>query len=116
MAGTMTVERERHERIDEYVLRDAWSTVIYKLAGELGVNGKTDVFSAEDLFRELWPTPEDDDGDYPSGDPEFEMASTRTIALEAAILAGLATGDARDYLVREAARLAKLAADRVGGV
>lgn len=118
-------ERTRADLLEEFVLRDAWASVLGKIAdatepeGHRPIDGDGVVLELEselvgrrdvDLFS---PGPHRD-----PGGPEYEWAYTRSIALEAAILMKLTTREAQDDLREEAARLARLAADRMarGGV
>ncbi len=112
--------KTRAERIEEYVLRDAWSTVLYDAhiatssleidnSGEIASDAAGEMLGP--IERELWPEALDGDGS-PEGDLEYEAASTRGMILASAILAQLTTREAQNFLVSEAARLAKLADDR----
>jgi hypothetical protein len=104
----------RAERIEEYILRDAWTTVLIdagQATSELHIDDEDILANATSevlgpIEEELWP-------DDPENNPEYQAATTRSIALTSAILAQLTTVEAQDFFASEAARLTKLAADRL---
>jgi len=105
----------RGEKIEDYVVRDALSTVLSnvgEVCDELFTVSVQDIAAELDgpLFRSLWP--DEDPPEIPES-IEHQIADIRAIALTAAILADLTTTEAQDYLREEAARLAKLAADHL---
>ena|SRR6185503_2263700 len=121
-----TATQTRAERIEEYIDRDAWASVLYKVADAISAfDEKSDDLIADaklaDLIMqmgsdavspiedELWPG---GDG-VSSGGAESDAAMTRTMALEAAILIRLTTTEAQEYLRYEGARMAALAASRM---
>jgi hypothetical protein len=123
-ASAFTGPQSRADLIDEYVLREAWTGLLYKImettSGLLRDQDETDSLveilaaicgdALAGLERELWPA---EVTSNPGDHPEYDDAITRSIALEAAILARLTTAEAQAYLPVEASRLAKLAADRL---
>src|SRR5256885_683048 len=95
----------RAEKIDRWVMRSALATVLHNVGTVCEIRGPENVEDVSgdldaNLFNELWPV-DDDSG---------PVASARCEALAASILVQLATGEARDYLLKEGARLATLAA------
>jgi hypothetical protein len=101
----------RQEQIDRWVVRAALTTVLHNVANacEIKGGGTEDVEDIPgeldaDLFDSLWPTGDDEPG---------PVANARVDALSASILVRLTTDEARDYLLKEAARLAVLAADQL---
>ncbi len=93
----------RAERIEEYVVRDAWGSVLYQLGEatsglkmddeDLLSNMSSEVISP--IIQDLWPDDPDGEKWATEDNPEFEAAATRTMILEAAILAQLTTLDAQ---------------------
>ena len=109
-------EKTRAELIEEYVLRDALSIVLSNVGeacADLFDRSVQDIAADLDgpLFCSLWP---DEDPPAVPESAEHLLASNRGTALTAAILVRLTTTETQDYLRVEAARLAKLAADRLG--
>jgi hypothetical protein len=118
--ATSATTKTRAEQIDEYVIRETRGVALYNVlmaAGDLVTDeagGFVEDLAAElsnPLAMELWPT---NVIISMEGDPEWEAATTRAIASTAAVLMQLTTTHAQDYLRAEGARLAALAAERMG--
>ena len=110
----------RTENVSEWGLRDALNLVLTNVVmatDELfeNVAGEDVVLKAEnlaaelsaELFSELWPTDEATDSD------EHTLASARSCALAAAVLARLQSQEVSDYLLKESARLGAHVAERL---
>jgi hypothetical protein len=118
MGATQTTAATRAEQLDEYVLRVSLSDLTAMLEfthaemfGEREIDIITSSSTGEDeLERELFLDHRDDG---PEKDPDYQAATTRAMALSAAIFSQLATDEVQEYLRAEATRFAKLVADRL---
>jgi hypothetical protein len=109
MSDTAVVSA-RQEQIDQWVLRDALHLTLANVGTICDdLKDVEDIASevASELFDELWPGGDDEPG---------AVANARSCALAASILVRLTTDEARDYLLRESARLSALAAKNLEGV
>lgn len=124
MTTTETTTDARAAKVDEYVARHAWGSVLQTIAESM--NGiDNDPYenllmrmlseAVEPLERELFSADATDEEMPRAPDyPEYMATMTRHIALEAWILAKLATEDTQEYLRERAADLTKLVAERLG--